>query len=386
MQGDKRGIGRRRFVSGVCGALGLFGVGFVALPGCGVYAAEEGEAFSPWDFPGGEASPERLVARAALLAASPHNTQPWGISIGEGRLGVRARLDRHLGAMDPLRRELHVGLGCAVENMVVAASAVGRRADVVWLPRSEDPALVAEVTLVPGAPRSPYVDAIARRHTNRGAYLDVPFPRELEGMLRALSDDPVVGLHVVSSPEDRARFREETVRATEAIVADAEMLAASDAWYRHSADEIAANRDGVTLDATGNGALTRTFGKAFARPSAETAASYWLDSTRTSHTTGSAFVVLSTPAPSTREAELRAGRIYQRMHLAATLEGLAMQPLNQLAERQDREEERGLPARFGGYLESVVGRGRRAQMIFRIGYAWDDAAKSPRRPLEWVLA
>ena len=74
------------------------------------------------------------------------------------------------------------------------------------------------------------------------------------------------------------------------------------------------------------------------------------------------------------------------MHLAATLEGLAMQPLNQLAERQDREEERGLPARFGGYLESVVGRGRRAQMIFRIGYAWDDAAKSPRRPLEWVLA
>jgi hypothetical protein len=205
-------------------------------------------------------------------------------------------------------------------------------------------------------------------------------------MLRALSDDPVVGLHVVSSPEDRARFREEIVRATEAIVADAEMLAASDAWYRHSADEIAANRDGVTLDATGNGALTRTFGKAFARPSAETAASYWLDSTRTSHTTGSAFVVLSTPAPSTREAELRVGRIYQRMHLAATLEGLAMQPLNQLAERQDREEERGLPARFGANLESVVGRGRRAQMIFRIGYAWDDAPKSPRRPLEWVLA
>jgi hypothetical protein len=194
------------------------------------------------------------------------------------------------------------------------------------------------------------------------------------------------GLHVVSSPEDRARFREEIVRATEAIVADAEMLAASDAWYRHSADEIAANRDGVTLDATGNGALTRTFGKAFARPSAETAASYWLDSTRTSHTTGSAFVVLSTPAPSTREAELRVGRIYQRMHLAATLEGLAMQPLNQLAERQDREEERGLPARFGANLESVVGRGRRAQMIFRIGYAWDDAPKSPRRPLEWVLA
>lgn len=388
MSGDKyREVGRRPFLSGVCAALGLWGAGLVALPGCGVYGAEEGEAFAAWDFPGGEARPAWYVARAALLASSPHNTQPWGVAVGEGRVALRARLDRSLGAMDPLRRELHVGLGCAVENMVVAASSVGHRADVVWTPRPEDTALVADVALVAaGATESPLAQAIPRRHTNRGAYLDVPFAKELEAALRALVDEPHVALHVVASPEGRARFREETVLATEAIVADAEMLAASDAWYRHSAEDIAAHRDGVTLDATGNGALTRTFGKAFARPSAETAASYWLDATRGAQTTASAFLVLSTPAPTTRVDEMRAGRVYQRMHLFATAHGLAMQPLNQLAERQDREEERGLPPRFGRFLESLVGEGRRAQMLFRIGYPWDDASKSPRRPLEWVLA
>ncbi|MBS2014046.1 MAG: hypothetical protein JST00_14245 [Deltaproteobacteria bacterium] len=379
----------RRDVLGLAGALGLgkLAVGLVSLPGCGIYEAESGDAFAPWDFPGGERAPERVIARAALLASSPHNTQPWALSIEPSRIELRARLDRNLGAMDGLRREMYVGLGCAIENMAVAAPQVGRSATVELLPVRGDDVLVARLALAPAAPTAaPLFDAIARRHTNRGRYLDAPAASALEPALRDLVRDAGVELHFLGAPDQRRAFADATIAATEAIIADAEMSADSDRWYRHSEEEILEKRDGTTLDATGNGASTRTLGKAFSRPSAETANSYWLDGTRARQTTGSAFVILSSRTESTREDQLRVGRVYQRMHLWATTQRLAMQPLNQLAERQDREEVRGLEPVFTRRLAGWVGDRRRAQMLFRIGYPWDEAFASPRRPLEWVIA
>ena len=279
----------------------------------------------------------------------------------------------HLPDLEGVKREIHATL---------APSGLA----FFWV-GLHDPALVARVELTPGAPdRGPLFDAIARRHTNRGAYADAPPSPGLESALRALVDEPAVSLHWLATPELRARFREQTVSATEAIVHDAEMSADSERWYRHSSEDIARDRDGTTLDATGNGAVTRTFGKALGRPSVDTANEYWLDATRGRQTTGSAFVILSSSRDSSRADQLRVGRIYQRLHLWATAQGLAMQPLNQLAERQDREESKALEPRFTRVLAELVGEDRRAQMLFRIGYPWDEAFASPRRPLAWVLA
>jgi hypothetical protein len=56
-----------------------------------------------------------------------------------------------------------------------------------------------------------------------------------------------------------------------------------------------------------------------------------------------------------------------------------------MAELQDREETKGLDPRFTSVLGGLLGQGgRRAQMLFRIGYPWDVALESPRRPLAWV--
>lgn len=367
--------------------LGIAGAGLVALPGCGVYAAEDGEAFAPWEFPGGERIPERVVARAALLGASPHNTQPWGLAISPAAVELRARFDRNLGTMDGLRRELHIGLGCAVENMAIAAAAVGRAATISLLPDPADPALVARVALTPATARpSALFDAIPHRHTNRGPYLDGAAATGLEAALRALQDERSLDVHWLASPGERARFRQLTIDATEAITGDADMSRDSDRWYRHTAEEIAESRDGTSIDAAGLGASERTFGKAGARPSEESTNAYWIDATKTRGTTGSAFAILSSTAESPRVDQLRVGRVYQRMHLWATSQGLGMQPLNQLAERQDREEAQKLEPRFTRALASFVGAGRRAQMLFRIGYPWERAFASARRPLEWVLS
>ena len=67
----------------------------------------------------------------------------------------------------------------------------------------------------------------------------------------------------------------------------------------------------------------------------------------------------------------------------------AMLPLdleNALASHYDAAAE-AIGSEFGRRLDAFTGNDhRRAQMLFRIGYPWDTARPSPRRPLAWVRA
>src|SRR5207253_1615 len=72
--------------------------------------------------------PMALVA-AAILAANPHNSQPWVFELSPDRINVFADQSRNIGAVDPLRREMYVGLGAALENLMLAAPANGYRAN-----------------------------------------------------------------------------------------------------------------------------------------------------------------------------------------------------------------------------------------------------------------
>jgi hypothetical protein len=73
---------------------------------------------------------------------------------------------------------MHIGLGCAIENMVLAASTLGHQARVTVVegplelpPQSPRPSRIASIELSPGTPRQGELyAAIPHRHTNRAAY------------------------------------------------------------------------------------------------------------------------------------------------------------------------------------------------------------------------
>ncbi len=74
------------------------------------------------------------------------------------------------------------------------------------------------------------------------------------------------------------------------------------------------------------------------------------------------------------------------MHLWVQARGIAMQPLNQMAERADRERSLGIAPRFGHVLDELAGDSAwHALMPFRLGYPTVVALPSPRRPVEEVL-
>ena len=82
------------------------------------------QPWTSWNDPSLRDTPFALVA-AAVLAANPHDTQPWLFRVADNSIEVYADASRNLGAMDPFLREMHLGLGCAIENMTLAAAPNG---------------------------------------------------------------------------------------------------------------------------------------------------------------------------------------------------------------------------------------------------------------------
>jgi nitroreductase len=80
------------------------------------------------------------------------------------------------------------------------------------------------------------------------------------------------------------------------------------------------------------------------------------------------------------------GPAWQRLHLAATAQGLATQPLNQPVEMVDRHQMLGRSDEFRLALAAMArADGWEPTFVFRLGYATRIVLHSPRRPLADVI-
>ena len=357
----------------------------------------EGDAYAPWRLwndPAIAGTPLALVA-AGVLAANPHDTQPWLFGVSANAIDIFADLSRNLGAMDAYVREMHLGLGCAIENMRLAAGPNGYAVEVEARPGSltalderEAPVHAATLRLTPRertAPDSLY-RAIPDRHTNRYAYdRDRALPEDWRRFASRAEAGDDVRVFLFEDEEPRRLFDAAVVEATEAIIADKTMIADSDRWFRNSSAQIDAHRDGPTLEAAGLSVLTLLFARLFP-VSAETSHKAWLDQTRDVQLASAPVVgLIAVRDRYERVSAIAAGRAWQRLHLSATAKGLAMQPLNQPLEMIDRERQAGRGPSWAARLARLTGADWQATFSFRAGYATDTAPASPRRRLKDVL-
>jgi nitroreductase len=376
----------------------VLGGGTLALAGLGGRAWQQGllggdnPALAAWDdwAAGRQVGPLRLVG-AAVLASSPHNTQPWAFAVGRLGVDLFEVASRSLGSMDPFGRERLAGLGAAIHNMALASTAVGRSARVRLLPDPGNPAHVARILLGPdgsGPAPHPLLPFIGRRHTHRGAWRGGAISDE---KLRAVLAFPAFpGVRVVlfmAGSERGRRLAALTDEATAAITADAAMMADSHRWFRHERSEAMTRMDGLTLATSGVSPLLATVGAMLPGQSAESEGKYWLAATRDTHLpTASLFGLVLAPDPHDRRAALLVGSAWQRLHLNATAAGLVAQPLNQLPEMIDREAQLGQPARFARAADALLDDPAwRPSFVFRLGRADAPAGAALRRPVSAVL-
>jgi len=165
------------------------------------------------------------------------------------------------------------------------------------------------------------------------------------------------------------------------------MVAASDRWFRHRWMDVQRRRDGITLDAAGLGPFVTTMAKLLPAASGETSHRYWRDATRDVQIpTTAVFGLIAVRDLYDRPQALRAGQRWQRLHLMATVGGVAMQPINQPVEMVDREREQGKPPRAAAALAALTGEaGWKPTFAFRAGLPTRPPAPSPRRPVEAVV-
>ncbi|WP_433917508.1 hypothetical protein OIE50_01485 [Streptomyces canus] len=376
--------------------LAALGIGSVATLGVGVgglravtngaFSAGSGDPYDLWHDWTTMSGTERVVA-AGVLACNPHNTQPWRIVVDGDTIDVHSDPSRRMPLNDASGREHFAGLGCAVENMVIAAGAAGSTSQVTLFPNGPASDHVARIALRKDRARQDrdLAAAIPHRHTNRGPYTSAPV--DLSGFTEQSSRITGASVLWITDEQARQRLGRLYVEATKAITADTAQSTEAFTWFRSSRDSIDKHRDGLTLDGQGLSGLTAFAAKLLPAQSRQDGDDYWVKATREVHTaTAAAYGVITVDDVTDRSAQVNGGRLLARMHLTATTLGLGLHHMNQITERIDRDTAAGHPDVFSDRWVALLGRPASAGLLsFRIGHPERTPGLSPRRSLEDVV-
>ena len=138
---------------------------------------------SPADF--------KYLVEQAVKAPSGHNTQPWLFRQKGMAVEIHPDFSRALKVVDASHRELFISLGCAAENICLAAHANNYEVDVATSDAGVITISLARRTLAP----DPLFNQIDKRQTNRSVYSGEMIPPETLTKLQSVYIDDGVLLH-----------------------------------------------------------------------------------------------------------------------------------------------------------------------------------------------
>ena len=312
----------------------------------------------------------RDFIRYATLAASGHNTQPWRFrAVGE-RIEILPDFSRRTPAVDPDDHHLFVSLGCAAENLALAAGARGRQGNIDF-----EPANGGTVVFAFGdglSTESALFDAIPKRQSTRAEYDGRPVSSADLRTLAATSAVPGVDMVLITSRPQIDRVRDLVMAGNSAQIADAAFLRELKAWLRFSPREAIETGDGLFSAASGSPALPSWLGPHLFdwvfRAGAE-------NNKYARQIASSAGIAVFAAQKEDHEHWVLAGRACQRFALQATALGLKCAFINQPVE----------VARLRPELASLIGLpDRRPDLVMRFGYG-PGVPYSARRPVEGTL-
>ncbi len=201
----------------------------------------------------------RFMIEQAVKAPSGHNTQPWKFRILPEGIDIYPDYGKALPVVDPHNRELFVSLGCATENLCVAASVKGYRAQV-----SVSDSGVIHIALQRDAAvtPSPLFPQIALRQTNRTVYDGAMIPADSISVLQALPCEPAVGVRFYRNGSHAFHMIADIIYAGNSRqMDDAQFLTELKHWMRYNKRQADATHDGLSYAVFGAPNLPRFISK-----------------------------------------------------------------------------------------------------------------------------
>ncbi len=360
-------ISRRRMLA-VMGGGTIF-----AAAGAGTFLATRTpeRALTPWTRAGSYADPRHDALSFALLAASPHNRQPWLVDLSTPDVIVIHRdKTKDLPHTDPFSRQLTIGMGCFLELMVLAAAQTGHGTQLALFPDGED-GPVAIARLDDGTARpDPLFAAVHDRRSCKEPFEARALTSDHAALLGAYAD-------IVTALDRVAELIDLTWAAWMVEATTPRTFKESVDLMRIGKAEIEAQPDGIDLGGPFLGTLALL--GMLSREGQLDPASGQFDQgvavyDEMLHATP-AYAAL-TSAGNTRADQIEAGRRWMRLNLAATLNGVTLHPVSQaLQEYPEMQPHHDRAHRL------LAPEGHSVQMLGRLGYG-PVTPPSPRWPLE----
>jgi len=310
----------------------------------------------------------RELVRYATLAPNGHNTQPWKFAIKENVIEIHPDFTRHLPAVDPNERELWISLGCALENLIVSARAIGYEPEVTY-PATADFIHIGLTTNT--SQGGAMFDAIPLRQNTRSEYDGQPIKSTDLDEVQTVALEPGIALHFVTAPADIEKVLEYVNQGNLIQYADQAFVDELIHWLRFNKKEALSSLDGLYSLCSGNPEVPGWLGKmvvAGTKPQGQAAA----DAKKLRSSPG-AVVVASESEDKT--AWVRTGQVYERLALKMTSLNIKSAFLNQPIEVSEVRSQ----------FQNAMGLGTALpQLLVRFGYA-DAMPRSVRRAVEQVL-
>ena len=133
-----------------------------------------------------------FMIEQATKAPSGHNTQPWLFRICEDSIEIHPDNRKTLHVVDRNRREMFVSLGCATENLCIAAGSIGYASKVHV---SEEGIISIELHSVDNQKKTLLYGQITRMQTNRSIYNVKQIPEKVIRELLTLEREEYIGIY-----------------------------------------------------------------------------------------------------------------------------------------------------------------------------------------------
>ncbi len=315
---------------------------------------------------------ENLIHYAAM-APSGHNTQPWKFSIHDNRIRIYPDFSRRLPVVDLDDHALYISLGCALENLVIAAQKDGYFSKVNYFPNSEE-YLEVEFSEGPSAEVTDLYRAIPERQSNRRIYDGSPIPDDHLQQLANANTYPDVDLKINLTDDKQIGPVIKLVKEANQIqFNDSAFVEELISWIRFSKHEELERKDGLTSSAMGFPSVPRWLGKMiirnFATPEGE--AKKCENMIRSS-----AALIFFIAKNRTKKNWVDVGRSFERTALTATSLGISHAHLNMPCEVESVRN------KFSEFLE--LKENEEPLLLIRFGYA-KPMPRSPRRDISEVI-
>ena len=312
----------------------------------------------------------KFLVKQAVKAPSGHNTQPWKFRRDGSVVEIHPDFDRKLPVVDPDNRELFVSLGCAAENLCLAAQTKGYKSTV----SVGDTGDIA-VTLTEGADvkSSPLFEQIDLRQTNRSIYTGEEIALDALKRLQAIRSEDGVSVHYYARQTKQFNdIKQYVLQGNTRQMQNEAFKAELKSWMRFNKKHQDQTLDGLSYAVFGAPNVPRWMAEPIMSMAVNAKAQNKADRKKIE---SASHLVLFTTANNTLNEWVSLGRTLQRFLLTATELGIVHSYLNQPNEEAEIATEM---ARILGLT------GEYPTILLRIGYG-KRQAYSKRRPVEDVI-